>query len=94
MSKHGADDTMALGDLIWPPAEGYDTDALSITVPTSTTIATLTPDLTFYMPGDENEEALRFTEAGEVYVRGELVDSNPEIWEAVKAWMVGWGWMT
>lgn len=37
--------------------------------------------------GHERRECIRFTPDGKVYVRGELVEDNKEVWEAVKAWL-------
>lgn len=52
--------------------------------------AELSPgDLTFSLREDEGvpEEVLRFCAGGKVYVRGELVDDNKEIYRAFKEFM-------
>jgi hypothetical protein len=45
--------------------------------------------------GSDRRECVRFSPDGKVYVRGELVEENKQIWEAFKAWLVSsstlWG---
>jgi len=36
-------------------------------------------------------EVLRFEPNGDCYVRGELVESNPKVWEAFREWLASTG---
>ncbi len=37
--------------------------------------------------GADRRECIRFSPDGKVYVRGELVEENKQVWEAFKAWL-------
>ncbi len=41
--------------------------------------------IVFYLP--EGREALRFESDGDVFIRGEKVDSNVEVYEQFKSWL-------
>ena len=65
------------GDMTFGPGAGYPRDGHQ------------GGDLVFHAYDEEGDmvDALRFNGDGKVYVRGELVDDNPLIYGAFKAWL-------
>lgn len=61
--------------------------------PSSATMVALFSEtaLRFFTPGQV--EVVRFESDGRAYVRGELVDSNAEVYVALREWLVGAGIM-
>lgn len=61
------------------------------TTPGNLIAPTTTPGNLLILSTAGPKEVLRFEANGDVYVRGEKVDSNKEIYEAFKAWLVECG---